>query len=381
MSYQATVYRILVASPGDVTKERQAIPEVIGVWNDAHSEDHGAVLVPVRWETHSTPGMGDRPQAILDKQAVKSCDILIGAFWTRIGTRTGVAESGTVEGIEELRNSGKPILLYFSSVPVIPGSVDPEQYNSLLEFKRAFRRHGLTEDYSSIRELREKLLRHLTRVVKDLHGEPDFVSTRVRETIGEAERMQAQLRTLLTRAEVDWAAGRDMEPNSLEKANYTLQALVSNLTDFRSNLVDRVDRDLLKDFDKQTSELKRLQSHRAYLDGGKSYRDFWENGDRILTSLHEFQAKIVFKGSPGERRLEEKKLEILQTIAQIEAQGCSPVEAAQISALLDLSVPLVRYHLGELEKEEYVSGSYWAPEYSLDHKGREYLVKNRLLRS
>jgi hypothetical protein len=37
MSYQATVYRILVASPGDVTKERQAIPEVIGIWNDAHS--------------------------------------------------------------------------------------------------------------------------------------------------------------------------------------------------------------------------------------------------------------------------------------------------------------------------------------------------------
>jgi len=379
MSYQATVYRILVAFPGDVAKELQAMHEVIGIWNDAHSEDHGVVLVPVRWETHSTPAMGDRPQAILNKQIVKSCDILIGAFWTRIVTHTGVAESGTVEEIEEFRNSGKPILLYFSSVPVMPGSVDPEQYKRLLEFKRAFRRHGLTEDYRSIRELREKLLRHLTRVVKDFHGEPDFVSTRVRETIGEAERTQAQLRTLLARAEADWAAGRDMEPNSLEKANYTLQALVSDLIDCRSSLVDRVDRGLLRDFDKQISELKRLQSHRVYLDGGQSYRDFWENGYRILTSLHEFPPKIVFKGSPGERRLEEEKIEILQTIAQIEAQGCSPVEAAQLSALLHLSVPLVRYHLGELENKQYVSGSYWAPEYSLDHKGREYLVKNRLL--
>ena len=156
MSYRATVYRILVASPGDVTKERQAIPEVIGIWNDAHSEDHGVVLVPVRWETHSTPAMGDRPQAILNKQIVRSCNILIGAFWTRIVTHTGVAESGTAEEIEEFRNSGKPILLYFSSVPVMPGSVDPEQYKRLLEFKRVFRRHGLTEDYSSIRELREK---------------------------------------------------------------------------------------------------------------------------------------------------------------------------------------------------------------------------------
>jgi len=222
--YQATVYRILVASPADVTKERQAIPEVIGIWNEAHSEDHGVVLVPVRWETHSTPAMGDRPQATLNKQIVKSCDILIGAFRTRIGIHTGVTESGTVEEIEEFRNCGKPILLYFSSVVVIPGSVDPEQYKSLLESKRAFRRHGLTENYSSIRELREKLPRHLTRFVKDVHGEPDFVSTRVRENLGEAERMQAQLRTLLTPAELDWAAGPDMEPDSLEKANYTLQA-------------------------------------------------------------------------------------------------------------------------------------------------------------
>ena len=165
----------------------------------------------------------------------------------------------------------------------------------------------------------------------------------------------------------------------LEKANYTLKALVSDLIDFRSSLVDRVDRDFLKDFDKQIVGLKRLQNHRVHLDGWKSYRDFWENGYRILTSLHEFPPKIVFKGSPGERQLEEEKIEILQTLARIEAQGCSPVEAAQLSAILDLSVPLVRYHLGELENAEYVSGSYWAPEYSLDHKGREYLVKNRLL--
>jgi len=273
MSYQATVYRILVVSPSDVTRERQAIPEVIGIWNDAHSEDHGVVLLAVKWETHSTPAMGDRPQAILNKQIVNLCDILIGAFWTRIVTHTGEAGSGTVEEIEEFRNSGKPILLYFSSAPVMPGSIDPEQYKRLLEFKRAFRLHGLTEDYSSIGELREKLLPHLTRVVKDVHVEPDFVSTRVRETLGE----------------------------------------------------------------------------------------------------------IVYKGSPGERRLEERKIEILRALAQIEAQGRSPVEAAQLSALLDLSVPLVRYHLGELENKEYVSGSYWAPEYSLDHKGREYLVKNRLL--
>ncbi len=379
MSYQATVYRILTVFPDDVKKERQAIPEVIGVWNSTHSENLGVVLLPVRREIHSAPAMADTPQAIVNKQIVKSCDVLIGAFWTRIGTRMDGAEFKIVEEIEEFSNSGKPILLYFSAAPVVPGSIDPEQYKSLLAFKRACRRHGLTEDYSSIQELRGKLLFHLTRVVKEVYREPDFVHTPLGEALGEAERMRAQLRCQLSRAEVDWAAERDMEPHGLEKANYTLQALVADLVDFRSSLVDRVDRDLLKDFDKQISELKRLRSHRVYLDGGKSYGDFWENGDRIFKSLHKFPPKIVFKGSPGERRLEEEKIRILQTLAQIEAQGCSPVEAAQLSALLDLSVPRVRYHLAQLENEEYVQGSYWSPEYSLDRKGQEYLVKIKLL--
>ena len=136
MSYQATVYRILIVYPSDVTAERKAIPEVISSWNATHSEDYGVVLVPVMWETHSTPEMGDRPQAIINKQIVASCDFLVGAFWTRIGTHTGVAESGTVEEINEIKSASKPILIYFSSAPVVPDSVDPEQYKRLTDFKK-----------------------------------------------------------------------------------------------------------------------------------------------------------------------------------------------------------------------------------------------------
>ena len=378
MSFQATVYRILVASLSDVTKERQAIAEEIGIWNATHSEKHGVVFLPVMWATDSTPDIGDRPQAILNKQIVELCDILAGAFRTRIGTYAE-AESGITEAIEEFRNSGKPILLYFSSAPVAPGGVAGEQYKSLLEFKRACPRHGLTEDYNSIRELRGKFLRDLTRVVKDVEGEPNVVPMRVGEIAGEAEGMRAQLHSLLTRAEAHWAMEREIEPNSLVRAKQTLQALLWDLIDFRSGLVDRVDRNLLKKFDAHISELKWLQGHRVYLDWGKSYRDFWENGDRIFKSLYEFAPKIAFKGSPAEGQLEELKIKILQTLARIESQEHRPVEATQLSALLDVSIPLLRHHLGELENEEYVYGSYWAPEYSLDHKGQEYLVKSKLV--
>jgi len=99
MPFPATVYQILIASPSDCVEERRAIPEVIYSWNACNSDAFRVVLLPVMWETHSWPELGDRAQSIINKQIVKNCDILIGAFWTRLGTPTGVSESGTVEEI------------------------------------------------------------------------------------------------------------------------------------------------------------------------------------------------------------------------------------------------------------------------------------------
>lgn len=97
MPYQATVYRVLIASPADVAEERKAIPEVVYRWNATHSADSLRVMLPVLWETHGVPSLGDRAQEIVNKQIVRDADILVGVFWTRLGTHTGVDESGTVE--------------------------------------------------------------------------------------------------------------------------------------------------------------------------------------------------------------------------------------------------------------------------------------------
>ena len=212
MSYQAIVFRILIASPGDVTAERKNIPEIIHAWNATHSEDYGVVLMPVLWETHSTPEMGDRPQAIINKQLVSSCDLLVGAFWTRIGTHTGVAESGSVEEIEEILKAEKPVLLYFSSAPVVPDSIDPDQYARLKEFKSKCQKKGLTETYNDIPELREKLNRHLTKVVRQLHNEPSFTSLQVEDESREVDSLKIQLENTITRAELDWSTEKKSEP-------------------------------------------------------------------------------------------------------------------------------------------------------------------------
>ncbi len=47
MSYQATVIPIMIASPGDVSAERNIIREVIHDWNDVNSFASNTMLAPL----------------------------------------------------------------------------------------------------------------------------------------------------------------------------------------------------------------------------------------------------------------------------------------------------------------------------------------------
>jgi hypothetical protein len=83
------------------------------------------------------PQTGIRPQAAINTQLVRQSDILIGMFWTKIGTNTGIAESGSVEEIDQFAAAGKPTLLYFSGRPVNPDKIDLKQQGRLRTFKAA----------------------------------------------------------------------------------------------------------------------------------------------------------------------------------------------------------------------------------------------------
>src|SRR4051812_41832398 len=117
MPYDAKVIKVFIASPGDVSTERQIIRDAINEWNTIHSEDKRVFLTAVGWETHAAPAMGERPQGIINSQILAGCDLLVAVFWTRLGSPTGKATSGTVEEIEAHVSSGKPAMLYFSSAP------------------------------------------------------------------------------------------------------------------------------------------------------------------------------------------------------------------------------------------------------------------------
>ncbi|MEN2766851.1 hypothetical protein [Ornithinibacillus xuwenensis] len=183
MSFEAKVYQILVASPSDVQEERKVITETIYRWNALNSFDEKVVLLPVKWETHSRPEYrGEDTQGILNDQFVRNCDILIGVFWTKIGTPTANSGSGTLEEIEELVGQNKPIMLYFSNAS-LPNDVDIEQLQKVREFKDKYQNQGIYGTYNDNYQLSTEIMSDLTREVRALNqGERTVISVPPKKT-------------------------------------------------------------------------------------------------------------------------------------------------------------------------------------------------------
>jgi hypothetical protein len=151
----------MIASPGDVSQEREAVTEQIHRWNAANASTRQLVLLPVKWETHSTPQMGESPQAILNCQILDDADIVIGIFGTRIGTPTDEYASGTVEEIKRHVAAGKTTKLYFLDVSAAQCELDPVQYAAVTRFREECKSTGLYATYQNIQQFKTDFSHHL----------------------------------------------------------------------------------------------------------------------------------------------------------------------------------------------------------------------------
>ncbi len=166
MAFDARVFRVLIASPSDLSEEREAAATAINEWNITHAVSEGVVLLPVKCETHARPQTNVRAQAAINTQLVADSDILIGMFWTRLGTSTGVADSGTLEEIDQFVAANKPAMLYFSKRPIDPNKIDLKQFRKLKAFKSTTLKTALTGEFADLVQLRAALLHSLTEQVR-----------------------------------------------------------------------------------------------------------------------------------------------------------------------------------------------------------------------
>ena len=181
---------VFLASPSDLEPERSRLEEVIRELNVTWTRTLGVRLELVSWETHGYPGVGADPQDVLNRQLPNDYDIFIGLMWTKFGTPTGRAGSGTEEEFAralsryQSETDSLKIMFYLKDAPVSPSGLDVGQLKRVQQFPASLGKEGvLYWPFLSIEDF-EKLTRlHLARQVQELTGKQnaDHLNTITRE--------------------------------------------------------------------------------------------------------------------------------------------------------------------------------------------------------
>ncbi len=172
---QAKIVRIVVASPGDVQPERDALELIINDLNRTGAKDRDLRLELLRWETEAYPGFHtEGPQGLIDPILnIEDCDLLIGIFWRRFGTPTHEARSGTAHEIMRAyaawKKNGHPqIMIYVNQAPGMPASpAEAEQLLHVLKFKTELPQECLRWDYNGKDDFKDKARQHLSKWLSD----------------------------------------------------------------------------------------------------------------------------------------------------------------------------------------------------------------------
>jgi len=167
MPLDGKIFQVMIASPGDVQEERQIAREIINEWNSINSKKTKIFLLPLSWEKEVAPQIGKPPQEIINKEILNDCDLLVGIFWTRIGTPTKEFASGSVEEIQKHIDTEKPAMIYFSSKKINPESLDSEQYKSLKKFEKYCKSIGIIEHFDDTETFEKKFRRHLSQIINN----------------------------------------------------------------------------------------------------------------------------------------------------------------------------------------------------------------------
>lgn len=135
------VYHVFLASPGDVSVERQHVRRFFDDYNRHTAHLWNAEFRLVDWENYSTIGVG-RPQELITQQTLEkfkdSLALVVGIMAQRFGTPSGKAESGTEEEFNHAKQChdahGVPeIKWFFRKIDKLELPADPDEADKALD--------------------------------------------------------------------------------------------------------------------------------------------------------------------------------------------------------------------------------------------------------
>jgi hypothetical protein len=173
MPRRSIVLQVFVASPSDVSEERVILDAVVAELNRTWAGTLGLTFEVLKWETHARPGFDVDPQAVVNSQIPDDYDVFIGILWSRLGTATGRAASGTVEEFERAYSrfmatgSVPEIMLYFKDAPISPSKIDATQFATLQEFRNSLSgKGGLFSTFEDQPGFEASLRAHLSAIAQ-----------------------------------------------------------------------------------------------------------------------------------------------------------------------------------------------------------------------
>jgi hypothetical protein len=177
MAKKITKYTVFVSSPSDLKEERAALDEVVKELNLRYGAANDCIIELLKWETHSAPGISIRgSQDLISEDIGSDYDIFLGLLWTRFGTATKSADSGTEDEFNRAlkqfnSNHHKPqILFYFkNSPPTSLNDIEPEQFLKVQQFKQSLPKDNvLFWEFDKIESLQNFVRLHLPKRIEML---------------------------------------------------------------------------------------------------------------------------------------------------------------------------------------------------------------------
>jgi len=173
MGRQTIILQVFLASPSELKDERIALESVVKELNQTLSESTGAYLELVKWETHTVPGFGSDPQAVINKQIGDKYDIFIGMLSTKFGSPTPRAGSGTEEEFERAydRFTKNPnelrIMFYFKDPELRASEIDLDEYKRVKDFQKKIGEKGLYATFTTTEDFISMVRLHLSRQLQE----------------------------------------------------------------------------------------------------------------------------------------------------------------------------------------------------------------------
>jgi len=228
-----TNYRLFLASPGDVTNERDTVKRAISKFNERYIKELKSTITLLTWENSTHPAFGNYPQNVINQQ-IGEYDIFVGILWSKFGTQTPNYGSGTEEEFNlayekfKLNPNIIKIMIYFNQDGIPTNDIDIEQIGKIKTFKHKLAQlGGYYFDFSST-NFEELFSKHIYDMITSWNNQSTIANptplknTTIEEIYSDIDENE----------ELGWLDYQDVISKKFDESTYYINMITDELTRF-----------------------------------------------------------------------------------------------------------------------------------------------------